>query len=148
MCGLRDVRQTLVTRLGSGLVAEHCHPAALLDVLVGQHDHDVDGGHEDYEVDNRPDEGAEVDESLLVACIAELQAQPEGCMGLCCGDQRIDHTVGESLDQVRERQGHDQPDGNGDHVTPHYEISESFEHECHLRHHEINKATQDRPKKP
>jgi len=43
-------------------------------------------------------------------------------------NERIDHRVGECLDQRAERQGDDQADRDDDHVTSQQEVLESLDH--------------------
>src|SRR6516225_11013054 len=49
---LRDIGQALLARLGRRLSSEHTDPTASLNVLVGQHDNEVDDRHEDDEVND------------------------------------------------------------------------------------------------
>src|SRR6516162_6030117 len=53
--GLRDIGQALLACLGLWLGSEHLDPTASLDVLVRQHDDEVDDRHEDDEVDDGRD---------------------------------------------------------------------------------------------
>jgi hypothetical protein len=107
-------------------IAEHRLATARLDVLVGHDDDEIDHGHEDDEVNDGRDECAEIHECLVIASIAELDAQPDGCAALEPGDDRIDDVAGEGRDQHAERQGHHEPDGDDDDVTAHEKVLEAL----------------------
>src|SRR5215211_9029066 len=94
--------------LGGFRLAEHGRPAPLHVGPVGHHEHEVDDGQENNEIDDRTDECAQVD-PLPVDGPAETLP---GRAATDCVDQRRDDVVDEGLDQCGEGKGDHQPDGD------------------------------------
>src|SRR5215831_8491770 len=131
--GVQVVGPARLAGLGRGRIAEHCLTQSSHDHLVRHDDQETHNRHEDDEVDDRGDERAQVEVRAVAAAADQLPAQP-GTLhtALGRGDQRVDDVVGERLDEVAERQRHDQSDGDDDDVAAHQEAPETLQHVCSL----------------
>ena len=65
----------------------------------------------------------------LPSCQPNPIVLPPAVPALRGGHERIDHRIGECLDQVGKRQRHHQADRDDDHITAHKETPEPLEHD-------------------